>query len=306
MPSIVDHELLTINSPAKLGNLRHQLSVAENPASSPWREGGIVVLRHKVPAGQRLTCEAINIWAVHSALASSAFGGTATGTLGIFKARVTGVDKMEWRLINNPGSAISGVGHEDWPAFMQSTQHLLDFSDGITFTSAETVEFTITPENPNWASVYFVTAVGKLGATTEIRKGVIICDATTANQAILSYTPPSDWTLFSIKVEAVFWGTVIAYGLDVFLNGAQIAEFGGMSMSDAHTSFCSEYEQPGVLSLPLNGMTIADGDVLTVVAHPVVNGGQKIGAMLIGSESAIGGAGGGLLTHPGMHGGMRG
>ncbi len=68
---------------------------------------------------------------------------------------------------------------------------------------------------------------------------------------------------------------------------------------------CGTLYGQGLINIPLTDIEFQQGEFLQALAHAISVKNDWFQMMIFGKEETVGGAGG-LLTHPGMGGGMRG
>lgn len=296
MASILGYTKTTVSEPDQVGDggIRMEGLAVPNDRFIPE---GINIFSYSVPNNNYCTLESLNltfnnpVFSVGSIVATTVDGG-------VFKLRQGTTDKFEARLQVSPIQANVSGGQEVVNRGLQ--QQRFDFGDGIIFTTSDTINLTVSPTTANLGVTYFVTIVGLESGTINVRKGRLTPNSTTVDQAILSYTPAADYTLYSITVEAILFGSHIINGGFITLNGMTLWEFGPFSMSQNCPVFMGDTNDTinyGTLSIPLLGLVLNQNDKLEVFVNPTINNDATIIGQLSGTTTTYSGGGGGSSEH---------
>lgn len=254
----------------------------------PLRTDGLSVLRYTVPNNYLLDCEGLYLTTSNGASYAARAGFASAG---VIKLREDGNDRFEAQL---RGCTLPGElnGADESVAPWHNAFQRFDLGDGIVFTSGQTITITVTPESAASGLRFTATMIGTLAGASDIRKGELTTSATTANQAIITYTPANNYTLlgFNISVE-IFSHLCGAW--TVFANHALVYETGLQSHDDSNPAYGPHDDdtiQMGVLHVPL-ACTFHAGDVIQVLANPVCAASSIFfGAHLVGNLTSTGGA----------------
>ena len=289
MGQVLDFGKLTASAPSQVGDGGLRLDGLAYQ-STPERPEGVLVWAYTVATGEKLTMKSLAMWLYNAVFAT----GQATGAAingAVWKIRQGTTDKLEGRLHAWP---IMGntPGADECQVYGYNCNQRLNFGDGITLTSSDTLNVTVTPDAANAGVAYFATAIGALAGTPAVQKGILVPSATTADQAVLSYTPPSDFTLYSVTIEAVCFGSAVIAGARLEVNGMTALELPPLGMAEGDPVFNGS-SGDGVIWIPMEGIEFKDGDRLALYAHPFVNAGHVVAAQLAGSSEAYGSGGSG-------------
>jgi len=257
----------------------------------PDREGGPLVWSYKVPTGYKVALKSLFLTLYNGAVRAASNDPAAAVDAGVVKIRLDAADKWEAKVLCG-AEPLSGIGGDETvqPFYNQSQQPNL--GNGITVTSAQTIAITVTPTVAALAAGcwYFATLIGKLGTTPTIRTGGLTPDATTADQTIVTYTPPSDWKMLGWTVDVDASGSVVTGALRLELDGATIWESGPCGMSEMDPMFNRDATPgSGGIWIPTGNMVLYEGQRLALYAQPWTQAGHKIGVQLVGTSTALGG-----------------
>lgn len=292
MATVLDFEKLTVSTPAQVGDggLRLDGLAYQN---TPILPEGIKVWDYRVTANEKLTAQSLIISLSNAVFATGQAPGTPINGA-VWKIRQTTTDKFEGRLHAFP---IMGntPGGDELVVYQYNANQQFGFGEGVVFTTADTFRVSVTPAAANAGVMYCATAVGRLGATPDVRKGILTPSATTADQVVLEYNPPSDWTCLYVTIEAVCFGSAVCAGARLELNGMTMMEFPPMGQADSDPVFMGgaiNDTKYGVIHLPFWGIEFKDGDYLALYAQPYANAGHIMVGQLSGDSVSYGGGGG--------------
>ena len=246
-----------------------------------------LLLEYVVPAGKvetlkNLLVKVIPPGSMYAPAAAALRMGTALLV-------VDGTTKAELSIQNYPIQSPSTMWTVDWP----NGDRCPSVGEGVDFTSGQVIKVQVTPLEPVagliLASKWIARLHGKDPTTgaADLRIGTLRSPASGAALDILSYTVPANgFRLMSWDVKGMYaepWNATI----QVYLNGACIAEFGYLGFHGETTVFGPQGHH-GVINLLKGGWGIKlnHGDRVEVWAHAQLDFGQAAAVQMACDEMA--------------------
>ena len=256
---------------------RHPLFVAQE-----------TVLGYTVPASKKLRLQELLVTAYHPYTPRlSGLLGSAGLMFGTVYLRVDGVDKAEFRVFGSPLPLNLSAGDEINAPWASANQ-LITFQNGITINSGQTVALFVAEVGAGdygirWRGSFH----GKLSSVAEHKFGAGMVASASA-EAILSYTPGSDFTLKGFNISAEMFSDAIGY-FAVEVNGQVVFDSPMAYLDNSQSMFNDDaFEAPGSFAVPLQGVELREGDSIRILADPVSAHNAVFAAQLVGSLSSVG------------------
>jgi hypothetical protein len=250
--------------------------------------GASSIGRYIVPADTKVALKTIGFSAAkpQRCVAVNPSNGNNTGTVFI---KVGGTTVFEFRIYGEslPSDPAAEDGSNQW----YCPNQLLHFRD-LIIPSGTALTITATPtvnSQTNWNG----GIVGKLGTTPYLEKVDFETYTTTADQTIYSYTPGSDLTLLSIRVEG-YIATQVCCNAAIYLDGNLAFDIGRVGMEESavspmvDTSGCGTYGSGGFF-INMWGIDAYPGTGLETRIQSWVPDSSEYQGFVFGQSSALGG-----------------
>jgi hypothetical protein len=291
MALVADWGALTVTGVGSLGDQGIRFGEVAAGAQCPDRPAGPKVWSYVVPTGYKLALKSLFVTLYNGAWRAASNDPATMIDAGVAKIKIDAADKWEAKILCGPEPQTGQGGEETVQPFYQPMQQP-NLQNGITLTNVNATAITITPSTASIAAgcMYCATLIGKLGTTPTIQTGRLVPSDTTADQTILTYTPPSDWKMVGWTVDVDASGSIVTGALRLELDGMTVWESGPCGMSEMDSMFNRDATPgSGGIWIPTGNMVLYEGQRLALYAHPWSQAGHKIGVHLVGTTTALGG-----------------
>ena len=240
------------------------------------------VLDYVVPSNKKFTAESLIVNFYHQQIPADTNSASLIAAVAIVRIKTASTTGFEAMLFSQGLPRNLNGGDEIVTPAIQSSQGF-SFGDGITIPSGTLFEITFQTTSGFQSTVGKARAIGATAGVTDIRTGTALL-ATTGETSIVSFTPSSNYTLYSVAFDAdkhdMQWG-----GLAVELDGRVVFELPMTVNFNTQTI-------AGPLIYPLFGLEFYPTQRISVAADPIAPHGGVMSATLNGKLEDLGGGGG--------------